>query len=341
MKLELIPEAGKFYKVNMHCHTNISDGKGSPEEIKEFYKAAGYSAVCYTDHEVLIGHKDLCDDEFIALHGYEVAIKKDMNKHTAYFMPVYHFNMIAKDQNNLKMPRYFKENPSCPGNSKKWMDECAVYDPDDVIDNVYYDPEWINDYLEGVEKGGFFINYNHPQWSLQTSGDYLPLKHLHSVELINGGCLGVGDNTGIHYGEFLRAKNRVVPTGGDDNHNANGRLRAFTMIKAKELTYEALIEAYGKGDCYASEGPELLGLCIEDGKIVVRCSPCAGVYILSEGRYSPYKLSRTELYTEVRFDYLPEKFGRFFRVELRDAQGYRAMSNAYYTEEIAQKIAAE
>ena len=57
--IELIPEQGKFYKVNMHCHTNISDGKRSPEEVKEFYKKAGYSAVCFTDHEVLVPHKDI------------------------------------------------------------------------------------------------------------------------------------------------------------------------------------------------------------------------------------------------------------------------------------------
>ena len=25
---------GKFYKVNMHCHTVISDGRMTPEEIK-------------------------------------------------------------------------------------------------------------------------------------------------------------------------------------------------------------------------------------------------------------------------------------------------------------------
>ena len=128
MKKYLLPENGTFYKTNLHCHTNISDGKLSPLEVKERYKSLGYSAVCYTDHEVLIGHTDLCDDSFIALHGYEVAIKKDIQHHTAYFMPVYHFNMIAKDQNNLRMPRCFKNNPSMPGDSRRWFDEHAVYD---------------------------------------------------------------------------------------------------------------------------------------------------------------------------------------------------------------------
>ena len=65
MCIELIPENGKFYKVNMHCHTNISDGAQTPEEVKKSFKNAGYSAVVFTDHEVLIDQKALCDDEFI------------------------------------------------------------------------------------------------------------------------------------------------------------------------------------------------------------------------------------------------------------------------------------
>ena len=30
--------------------------------------------------------------------NYEVAIKKDENAHTGYFMPVYHFNIIASER---------------------------------------------------------------------------------------------------------------------------------------------------------------------------------------------------------------------------------------------------
>jgi len=37
MKRYLLPEAGEFYKANLHCHTNVSDGKFSPEEVKAMY----------------------------------------------------------------------------------------------------------------------------------------------------------------------------------------------------------------------------------------------------------------------------------------------------------------
>ena len=184
MKYELIPQRGKFYKVNMHCHTTISDGKMTPEEVKEWYKSHGYSAVCYTDHEVLIGHEELCDESFVALHGYEVSIKRDLTQHTAFFMPVYHLNLVAERQETRVMPRFYLHNPSMPGDARRWAEEKGVYDPNDIIDATHYEKEWVSDYIEAVSRGGFLVTYNHPQWSLQDKDDYVGLKGLHAIEAI-------------------------------------------------------------------------------------------------------------------------------------------------------------
>ena len=35
---ELLPEAGKFYKGNLHSHTIVSDGIMTPEQSKRAYK---------------------------------------------------------------------------------------------------------------------------------------------------------------------------------------------------------------------------------------------------------------------------------------------------------------
>ena len=50
MRKYLLPETGNFYKSNLHCHTTMSDGQKTPEEIKELYMKKGYSIVAYTDH---------------------------------------------------------------------------------------------------------------------------------------------------------------------------------------------------------------------------------------------------------------------------------------------------
>ena len=35
MRKYLLPEGGNFYKANLHCHTVLSDGKKTPEEVAE------------------------------------------------------------------------------------------------------------------------------------------------------------------------------------------------------------------------------------------------------------------------------------------------------------------
>ena len=35
MKKFLLPESGNYYKANLHCHSTYSDGRLTPEELKE------------------------------------------------------------------------------------------------------------------------------------------------------------------------------------------------------------------------------------------------------------------------------------------------------------------
>lgn len=335
MRMELIPESGQWYKVNMHCHTDISDGRYTPEQIKAHYVAEGYHAVCYTDHEVLVPHTDLCDENFIALHGYEIAIKKEQDKHTGLFMPVYHFNFVAKSQNNLHMPRCYVSNPSMPGHAREWMEKCGQYR--DTVDAVAYDPTWISEYLAAVRDAGFLSFYNHPQWSLQNYGDIIGIENLHGIEVINGGCYWLHDCTSIHYEQMLRAGKHLVPVAGDDNHGAHDQGLAWTMLKAPTLTYEALTDALERGDGYATNGPELQSLVLEDDVIRVRCSEATSVTLFTQGRYVKVYYDPDKTYTEVEFAYCPEKFGRYFRVEIRDAKGRTAISSAYDTAAIEEK----
>ena len=330
MKYYLLGGNRRFYKTNLHCHTNISDGKHSPKEIKESYKALGYSAVCYTDHEVLIAHNDLCDSEFVALHGYEVAIKKELDGHTGYLMPVYHFNFIAEKQDNLLMPRYFANNPSMAGNSKYWLDKEGVFDPNDTIEATEYNIDWLNKYLCAVRDAGFLITYNHPEWSMQSSVDYLGLKGLHAIETMNTGCRNLGDCSSVHLHTMLLNGMTVIPVGGDDNHSENEIGKSWTMICASELNYDALISAYKDGACYASTGPEIFELYVEDGKLFIKTSPASIILLRGEGRY----ISKAYNCSEAVFEIDPKRTGKHFRLEIRDKDGNLALTRAYCFEEV-------
>jgi predicted metal-dependent phosphoesterase TrpH len=41
---------GRFYRGNLHCHSNRSDGKTSPEAVAHAYREAGYDFMLLSDH---------------------------------------------------------------------------------------------------------------------------------------------------------------------------------------------------------------------------------------------------------------------------------------------------
>ena len=329
MKTYLLPENGTFYKANLHCHTTISDGRLTPGQVKDAYKAHGYSAVAFTDHEVLLDHRDLCDDAFVALHGYETAIKSRPAQHTDAFMPVYHLNLLAKKQDNLTQVCFCPE-AFTPGNCANYLPFVKYSGP---VCRYEYTVPFVNHLIASANAGGFLVSYNHPRWSLQTYPDYAPLQGLHAIEVYNYSTMPHGDRNAIVYEDMVRLGNRVVPVGGDDNHNYAGLAEsfgAFTMICAEKLTYDALMQAYEKGDCYASAGPEITGLWAEDGLLTVQCSGGCRVVLSGEGRYV-----RTEESGDLGRATFPPSgpLGRFWRITVEDERGNCAFSRAYFREE--------
>ena len=102
MKKILLDKNKNFYKGNMHCHSNLSDGHFTPEELKKLYKEKGYSFLAITDHEHFNNNSHLDDGEFITLTSAEFAIKQFPTQSTLrnFNMKVCHLNFYAKEQNN-------------------------------------------------------------------------------------------------------------------------------------------------------------------------------------------------------------------------------------------------
>ena len=71
MKKYFINPDIKQYKANLHCHSNLSDGKLTPQELREAYKKRGYSVLAITDHERPKNHSDLTQEDFLFITGYE------------------------------------------------------------------------------------------------------------------------------------------------------------------------------------------------------------------------------------------------------------------------------
>ena len=77
MKIDLLPQGVNWYRANFHSHTTHSDGRLTPEQVKDLYKSRGYSIIAYSDHERFIPHPDLDDEGFLALYAIECALHID------------------------------------------------------------------------------------------------------------------------------------------------------------------------------------------------------------------------------------------------------------------------
>ena len=98
----LLPPVPKYFKTNLHTHSNISDGKLPPEEVKAAYKGAGYQILALTDHNTIVNHSDMNEPDFLMLTGVEININSSAK--TPFSGKTYHLNLIAKQPDNLWSP---------------------------------------------------------------------------------------------------------------------------------------------------------------------------------------------------------------------------------------------
>ena len=344
MKQYLLPEGGRFYKANMHMHTNISDGRMSVEETKQVYMDKGYSIVAYTDHEVLVPHNDLSDENFLAITSYEISLNDGWPSGFQHNR-CYHLNLYAKDKNatvsSVFAYKYFWGDIE---HAKDYVsEECSAVDY-----RRHYSVEGVNDIIRKATDDGFLVCFNHPVWSNQRFPDYSGLKGLWAIEVYNAGCNRGGYPESTQPFDDLLHENEVLfPIASDDAHSVGGCGHGWIQIKADALEYDTVMGALERGDFYSSTGPEIYDLYIEDGIVHMTCSDCYEVFLRTERRFT--RVARENAngpVNEVAFnintfieDSKKEKAMRYrpwFRLELFADKGKSAQTRAYYVDELTE-----
>jgi hypothetical protein len=341
MKTYLLPKDGQFYKANLHMHTTVSDGRMTPAEVKEEYMKRGYSIVAFTDHEALVPHNDLTDDKFLAITSYEIATNKGVTPGGFPFEQTYHINLYAKDPNKNISPVFTM--------SRLWPAHAGNYMSDEAKAVEWpreYTVESINALIARAKEDGFLVSYNHPNWSLQNYSDYAGLKGVWGVEYYNTGCMRAGyPDTMQPIDDLLAQGERVFPLATDDAHAGKATLHdcfgGFVMIKAEALEYGKIMTALEKGDFYASSGPTIEELYLEDGVLHLKTSAAAKVEVITERRNRWCR--RGEGMTEFTFDlngYIKtshevkeKRIASYFRITVTDASGETAQTRAFFEEE--------
>lgn len=335
MRKYLITKEGSYYKANLHCHSTVSDGRMTPNQLKEAYKSQGYSVLAYTDHNVLVDHSDLCDSDFLALKGYEMEINKSGEGNDKRFKTC-HIVLISKNENNRKMVCF---NPELVwGNARDFLD-IVEYEKNEPPYERVYSPECINDIVRRAKQGGFYTIYAHPTWSCQRYNDYIKYENFDAMEMYNHGCVVEGNNDiNDHvYEDFLYDGKMLACVATDDNHNAfltdssmaNDSFGGYTMIKAPSLSYSDIVHSLETNNFYCSTGPEIKELFWDNNRVCVQSSEAEMICYLGSTRWAQ-RVNRNVADKLTMATFVPNGKDEWFRIKVIDKDGNAAYSNAYY-----------
>lgn len=330
----------KQYKANLHCHSVLSDGALSPEELKKLYKENGYSVLCISDHERPHDHTALSDDDFVMLTGYEAYIRPGTECRYDYYEPEVHLNLFNKDPHNTDL--------IC------WNDNYIKYvkDPDEraamrrfgTEKQREFTPEYVSEFIAEAKKDGYIVALNHPVWSLEDFSTLFDYKGFFSMEMCNFGShnSGLFEYNSALYDMFLRKGIRIFTHSADDNHNhapvgspSCDSFGGFTKINTKngELSYDAVFSALENGSFYSSMGPEIKKLEINGRNVHVETSPASLIAMLVGGKNTcvsrPEKIDGTVCVADFA---IPERC-KYFRISVRDTSGRMADTRGYFLDE--------
>lgn len=331
----LIDENKKQYKANLHCHSTCSDGRLSPEKLKEEYKKRGYSVLAITDHEHLVEHHDLTDDDFLMLTAYEMfvfTLPSDHNENSTS-----HLNLYSKTPHNKMLyyspeivySRYIRpEERPVACHAEKATREHTV--------------EFVKQLVKDAKEAGYLVCHCHPTWSFEDESFADAFEDCFAMELYNHSSYSGGFfEYNQHYYDVQTKKGRRMGVMAvDDNHDFfpighphNDSFGGVTYILAEKLDYASVMQSLENKDFYASTGPIIHSLTFDGGTFHARTSDAERIIFVTNTRNRAITIApENESVNEYWFN-LGET-DKWVRLEVVDKEGKRAFSRAYFRDEL-------
>ncbi|MCX8036556.1 MAG: CehA/McbA family metallohydrolase [Candidatus Sumerlaeia bacterium] len=300
-------DTGRWYRGNLHLHSTFSDGKLDPVPTVELYRKKGYDFTAITDH----------------YHGF---FEKD---HKTPKRP------IAYPLDQMNKPGFLV----IPGiehdtNRNGETIHIVVVGPGHEIPLTADDN--VSEVIQRWWDKGAFVVFAHPHWSLDATSVLEDLKFLPALEMFNyavEGSQGLRAYSGLYWDRLSRKGRRVYGVANDDLHRPEEHLAGgWVMVKAKELTAEAILKSLREGKFYATSGPTFEDVYMDEkSNIHVRCSPVTVVRALSGvGGDFLVKAKPGKTLTEATIPWQWKGRSGFVRVECTDANGRMAWTQAVF-----------
>jgi hypothetical protein len=283
---------GEWYRGNLHTHTTESDGGRSPQEMARLYREAGYQFLALTDHMKVTVVENEWPDGFLLLTGVEL--------HGDQSEVGESFHILGFGLTKVAEP------------------------PPEITAASAID--WIK------QQGGEAV-LAHPYWSGLVVSDLLRPSGYLGVEVFNTTChMAIGKGfSACHWDDLLGRGHRMWGFAVDDSHGGGDLTTAWVLVKARELTRDAVIASLRAGLFYSSYGPEIEDIALAEGVVTARTSPVVEVNFIAQ-RWAGGHVEAPPGETITGATYRLRGHELYLRVECRDAQGRWAWSNPMFCE---------
>ncbi len=287
---------GKFYRGNLHTHSNRSDGGLEPQDVCGRYKAAGYDFLCLSDHFLQNFDFPLTDTRPFRDETFTTIIGAELHAPNTHLGELWHILAVG-------LPLDFAATSASETGPQL---------------------------ARRAAEAGAFVGIAHPQWYGLNTEDGLSIDAAHAVEIYNHTCelLSARPDGVVMFDHLLNAGRKLTGFAADDAHfKADGAFGGWVQVKAEELTPEALLAALKAGHYYASQGPEILSVERDGDKLHVETTPARSISLA--GRASASEVVHGEAITTATLD-LSKFAGSWCRMVVTAADGKRAWSQPEY-----------
>jgi hypothetical protein len=285
---------GRFFKGNLHTHSNRSDGALAPEAVCEAYREAGYDFLALTDHFLDKYGFPIVDTRPFRTNAFTTILGAEVHAPATSLGELWH--LLAVGLPSDLAPTAASE--TGPDLAKRCID------------------------------AGAFVAIAHPAWYGLTKADADTIEGAHAVEIYNHTSqirTDRGDG-GALLDQLNEAGRRIGLCAVDDAHfHCRDYFGGFVMVKAHDNEPEALLSSLKLGTYYSSQGPVIESVVYGDDAVEIACSPAAVVMVLGRGSRAAQHVASDITRVTLPLDVV--KAGGFARVVVTDSLGRRAWTN--------------
>ena len=299
---------GRFWRGNLHTHSNLSDGALPPGAVVDAYKNAGYDFMQLSEH--FIGNFDwpIADTTGFRSNSFTTLIGAELHAPETTAGELWH--IVAAG-----LPLDFPKNLTGETGARV---------------------------AARAKEAGAFIGIAHPAWSQLTIEDGRAIDSAHAVEIYNHGCAIENDRGDGWYlaDQLLSEGHRLTTFATDDAHfKTPDQFGGWVHVKAESLDPDELLSALKNGHYYSSQGPLLQSIELQGKEIAIACSPVDTITVVCGTSRTMVRTGKA--FTDASFDlaklekgWLLKKQSPWFRVTVIDYAGKRAWSNPVWWDEV-------